>query len=403
MDGGLSREVGILILEGLPSRRVYWGRDPDNAGAREAEVLQFVSLAASNEDAMGDQQLPVGIVGASGYGGVQLVRLLQDHPALCIAYLGGDSSAGKSYADLYPHLKGAIAGLTIEPIDVAQIAERCRAVFLALPNGLAYELAPQLLKLNCDVLDLSADYRFFNLETYQTWYGGDRLDTAVASQAVYGLPELYRQRLSGAHLVGCPGCYPTASLLALAPLLRQGLVKRDSLVIDAKSGTSGGGRQAKVNLLLAEADASVGAYGVARHRHTPEIEQICSDLAGQEILVQFTPHLMPMVRGIFATVYATLRDPNLSRDDLTTIYRVFYRQSPWVEVLEPGIYPQTKWAAGTNRCYLSLEVDVRTGRVIVLSVIDNLIKGQAGQAIQCLNLMQGWDETLGLPKLCFYP
>jgi N-acetyl-gamma-glutamyl-phosphate reductase len=352
---------------------------------------------------MGDQRLPVGIIGASGYGGVQLVRLLQDHPNVEIAYLGGDSSAGKSYDDLYPHFKGAIAPLTIEPIEVDRIAERCRAVFLALPNGLAYDLAPKLLSQGCAVLDLSADYRFSKLETYQTWYGGDRADATVASQAVYGLPELYRQRLTGARLVGCPGCYPTASLLALAPLLRQGLVQADSIVIDAKSGTSGGGRQAKVNLLLAEADASVGAYGVARHRHTPEIEQICSDLAGQEVLVQFTPHLMPMVRGILSTVYAALRDPNLTRDDLTTIYRAFYRQSPWVEILDPGIYPQTKWACGTNRCYIATEVDVRTGRVILMSAIDNLIKGQAGQAIQCLNLMQGWDETLGLPQLCFYP
>jgi len=350
---------------------------------------------------MGDRgRVAVGIVGASGYGGVQLVRLLLDHPGVEIAYLGGESSAGKDFTDLYPHL-----GLQqpIEPIDLKAIAQRCQVVFLALPNGLACQYAPPLLAQGCRVLDLSADYRFFDLATYVNWYGGDRTDTVLAASAVYGLPELYRDRIAGAKLVGCPGCYTTSSLLALAPLLKQGLVELESIIIDAKSGTSGGGRQGKLHLLLAEADSSIGAYGVAHHRHTPEIEQICSDLAGHEITVQFTPHLVPMVRGILATVYGTLRDPGLVREDLNTIYTAFYRQAPWIRILPANVYPQTKWAAGTNLCYLAVEVDVRTNRVIVLSAIDNLIKGQAGQAIQCLNLMMDWEESLGLPRLSFYP
>ena len=352
---------------------------------------------------MGDSgRVTVGIVGASGYGGVQLIRLLADHPEVELVYLGGHSSAGKSFSDLYPHLEHRVS-LQIEPIDVDTIASRCQVVFLALPNGLAYQMVPTLLEKGCKVLDLSADYRFNDLATYQAWYGEQRSDRAVAESAVYGLPELYRDRISEAQLVGCPGCYPTASLLALAPLLKQGLILPETAIIDAKSGTSGGGRKTKVNLLLAEADNSLGAYGVARHRHTPEIEQICSDLSGHEVRIQFTPHLIPMVRGILSTVYATLRDPGLVRDDLITIYAAFYRASPWVTVLPNGVYPQTKWACGTNLCYLGLEVDLRTDRVIVLSAIDNLIKGQAGQAIQCLNLMMGWDETLGLPQLSFYP
>jgi len=220
---------------------------------------------------------------------------------------------------------------------------------------------------------------------------------------VYGLPELFHDQLAGARLVGCPGCYPTASLLAIAPLLKQGLAQSDSLIVDAKSGTSGGGRQAKEHLLLAEADNSLAAYGVAKHRHTPEIEQICSRLAGREVLVQFTPHLVPMVRGILATVYANLRDPGLVREDLHTIYSAFYRRSPWVTILPTGVYPQTKWAWGTNRCYIGIEVDARTGRVIVMSAIDNLMKGQAGQAVQCFNLMHGLDEQVGLPKQSFCP
>ncbi|MEI2581446.1 N-acetyl-gamma-glutamyl-phosphate reductase [Scytonema sp. PRP1] len=348
------------------------------------------------------RRVPVGIVGASGYGGVQLVRLLMDHPEVELVYLGGESSAGKPLADLYPHL-AHIINQQIEPVDPETIAGRCEVVFLSLPNGLACKMAPQLLEKGCKVLDLSADYRFSDLTTYTSWYGVQRTDLATAAQSVYGLPELYRDRIAEAQLIGCPGCYPTASLLALSPLLKQGLIVPETAIVDAKSGTSGGGRQAKVNMLLAEADNSLGAYNVARHRHTPEIEQICSDLAGHEVTIQFTPHLIPMVRGILATVYATLRDPGLVRDDLITIYRAFYRNSPWVTVCDPGVYPQTKWAGGSNLCYIGIEVDPRTGRAIVMSVIDNLIKGQAGQAIQCLNIMMGWDETLGLPKLGFYP
>jgi N-acetyl-gamma-glutamyl-phosphate reductase len=352
---------------------------------------------------MGEQnRLQVGIVGASGYGGVQLVRLLQDHPQVEITYLGGDSSAGKKFADLYPHLAHAV-NLTIEPIEIDLIAARCQVVFLALPNGLACDLAPKLVAKGCRVLDLSADYRFSDLDIYTQWYKIPRTDRETAAMAVYGLPELYRSKLRNAKIVGCPGCYPTASLLAISPLLKQGLIDADTAIIDAKSGTSGGGRQAKTHLLLAEADNSISAYSVAGHRHTPEIEQVCGDLASHEVKVQFTPHLMPMVRGILATVYANIRDPGLVTEDLITIYQAFYRSSPFVKILAGGVYPQTKWAAGTNLCYIGVEVDARTGRVIVMSAIDNLIKGQAGQAIQCLNLMMGWEEHIGLPQLSFYP
>ncbi|MGF1461173.1 MAG: N-acetyl-gamma-glutamyl-phosphate reductase [Leptolyngbyaceae cyanobacterium] len=346
------------------------------------------------------EQIRVGIVGASGYGGVQLVRLLSEHPHAEITYLGGNSSAGKAYSDLYPHLA---VTLSVETVNVDVIANRCDAIFLSLPNGIACSLAPQLLERGCKVLDLSADYRFADLSQYRAWYGGDRADAGTNQQAVYGLPELFGEQLSEARLVGCPGCYPTASLLAIAPLLKQGLAQSDSLIVDAKSGTSGGGRQAKEHLLLAEADNSLAAYGVAKHRHTPEIEQICSRLAGREVLVQFTPHLVPMVRGILSTVYANLRDPGLVREDLHTIYSAFYRRSPWITILPSGVYPQTKWAWGTNRCYIGIEVDARTGRVIVLSAIDNLMKGQAGQAVQCFNLMHGLDQQLGLPMQSFYP
>ncbi|WP_392531772.1 N-acetyl-gamma-glutamyl-phosphate reductase [Nostoc sp. C117] len=348
------------------------------------------------------RRVPVGIVGASGYGGVQLVRLLMDHPEVELVYLGGDNSIGKSLGDLYPHLAHA-ANLPIEAVEPEIIARRCEVVFLSLSNGLACQIAPTLLEKGCKILDLSADYRFSNLTTYTNWYGIERSDRSTAATAIYGLPELYRDRISEAQLIGCPGCYPTASLLALSPLLKQGLIVPETAIIDAKSGTSDNGQPAKTNSLFTEADNSIAAYNVGRHRDTPEIEQICSDLAGHELTIQFTPHFIPMVRGILATVYATMRDPGLVRDDLITIFSAFYRNSPWIKVCGSGIYPQTKWANGSNLCYIGLEVDPRTGRVIVMSAIDNLIKGKAGQAIQCLNLMMGWDETLGLPKLGFYP
>jgi len=347
-------------------------------------------------------KVSVGIVGASGYGGVQLVRLLLEHPQVEVTYLGGSQSAGKDFADLYPYLAHRFHH-RIEPIDAETIAQRCQVVFLSLPHGLAHNLAPQLLAKGCQVLDLSADYRFRDLTTYSTTYNVERHDEDTTSAAVYGLPELYQERIAAASLIGCPGCYPTASLLAIAPALKQGLILPESIIIDAKSGTSGGGRQTKVNLLLAEADNALTPYSVAGHRHTPEIEEICSSLAGVEIRVQFTPHLVPMVRGMLATVYATLRDPGLVRDDLLTIYNAFYRSSQFVKILPNGVYPQTKWTSGTNLCYIGIEVDPRTERVIIMSAIDNLMKGQAAQAVQCMNLMLGWEETLGLPQLAFYP
>ncbi|WP_017653560.1 N-acetyl-gamma-glutamyl-phosphate reductase [Fortiea contorta] len=347
------------------------------------------------------RRVPVGIIGASDYGGVQLVRLLMDHPEVEVVYLGGEHSAGKLFVDIYAHLSHAV-NLPIEAIEPETIAHRCEVVFLSLPNGEACKIAPKLLEKGCQVLDLSADYRFRDLATYTTWYGTPRSDRTVAAKAIYGLPELYRDRIAETQLVGCPGCYPTASLLALLPLLKQGLIVPETAIIDAKSGPSCGKRQGKVNSLLAEVDNSLAAYGVARHRHTPEIEQICSQIAGHEVTVQFTPHIVPAVHGVLATVYATLRDPGLVGDDLITIYTAFYRNSPWVKVCDNGIYPQTKWASGSNICYIGVEVDPRTGRVIVISVIDNLIKGRGGQAIQCMNIMMGWDETLGLPKLGFY-
>ena len=356
---------------------------------------------------MGDPaQLSVGIVGMSGYKGLQLARLLLYHPNVELTYVGDRDYEGKRLVDVYPDLD-THTKLKIEPVDIDVIAETCRLVFLAQPHGLAWPMVPTLLELGCKVIDLSADYRFSQLDRYMAWYGESlsdtRTDIATIQQAVYGLPELYRDRLSTTDLVGCPGCYPTASLLAIAPLFRHGLVVSESTIVDAKCGLSEGGPAPKKRLLFAEASHSIEPYAVSRHRATPEIEQVCSDLAGHEIAIQFTPHRVPTVRGVLATVYATLRDPGLVRDDLITIYQVFYRASPWVKVLSNGIYPQTKLTTGTNFCHIGIETDQRSGRVIVMVALDNLLKGQAGQAIQCMNIMMDWDEMAGLPTLGLYP
>ena len=349
----------------------------------------------------------IAVIGASGYGGLQTLRLLQDHPHFDVSFLGGERSAGKRWSELTPFLPLG-EDLVVQGPDPDAIADAADAAVLSLPNGLASQLAPELLQRGVRVVDLSADYRFPSLSQWSATYRQEaaaqqRQDDALCQQAVYGLVEWAGDALAEAKLVGAPGCFPTASLLALMPLLQQGLIEGEGIVIDAKTGTSGGGRAAKEHLLLAEAAESVSPYGVVGHRHTAEIELLASRAAGRPIQLQFTPHLMPMVRGLLATVYGRLRDPGLTAEDLTTVYQVTYRDHPCVEILPVGTYPATKWVRQTNRAVLSVAVDQRTRQVIVMSAIDNLLKGQAGQAVQCLNVMAGLPQQTGLPLLPFYP
>lgn len=363
---------------------------------------------------MGDsERIVVGIIGISDYAGVQLIQILTHHPQVELAYVGDidaglqeHSSVGKRVSDVCPGWKGDTS-LRVEPVDTDKIGRVCQIVFTALPHGKAWGIVPKLLSQGCKVIDLSADYRFSSIDLYQAWYGREqeaqRADRSILQQAVYGLPELYRDRLSTAQLVGCPGCYPTASLLAIAPLFKHGLVDTESAIIDAKCGLSEGGLKTKKRLLFTESDASVSPYAVSRHRATPEIEQVCSDLAGHEVSVMFTPHRVPLSRGLLITLYATLRDPGLVRDDLLTIYQVFYRTSDWVEVLPNAVYPQTKRTLGTNYCHIGIETNQRSGRVVVMATIDNLMKGQASQAVQCMNIMMDWEESLGLSRVALYP
>ena len=349
----------------------------------------------------------VAVIGASGYGGLQTLRLLQGHPNLEVSFLGGERSSGKRWSELTPFLP-LPGDPVVQSPDVEAIAAAAELAVLSLPNGLASQLVPGLLQRGVKVVDLSADYRYSALEQWKEVYASEacqtpRSDADLCAEAVYGLVEWEEERLRNARLVAAPGCFPTASLLALTPFLKQGLIEPDGIVIDAKTGTSGGGRAAKEHLLLAEASEGVAPYGVVGHRHTSEIEQLCSRAAGQPIQLQFTPHLMPMVRGLLATVYGRLRDPGLTAEDCTTLLQAAYRHAPCVQVLPVGTYPSTKWVRNTNRCLLSVQADARTGQLIVMSVIDNMIKGQAGQGVQCLNLLAGLPAETGLPLLPFYP
>jgi N-acetyl-gamma-glutamyl-phosphate reductase len=349
----------------------------------------------------------VAVIGASGYGGLQTLRLLQDHPHFRVTYLGGERSRGRRWNEMVPFLP-LCEDLIVQPPDPEAIADSADFAVLSLPNGLAAGLVPELLQKGVRVVDLSADYRYRSLDQWCEVYASEagklsRRDQELCREAVYGLVEWERDSIRKARIVAAPGCFPTASLLALLPFLKQGLVEPTGIVIDAKTGTSGGGRAAKEHLLLAEASEAVAPYGVVGHRHTSEIEQQATRVAGHPIRLQFTPHLIPMVRGLLATVYGRLRDPGLTAEDCTTLLRAAYRPGESVSVLPVGTYPSTKWVRQTNRCLLSVQVDQRTGQLIVMSSIDNLIKGQAGQGVQCLNLMADLDSLCGLPLLPFYP
>jgi N-acetyl-gamma-glutamyl-phosphate reductase len=349
----------------------------------------------------------VAVIGATGYGGLQTLRLLQGHPGLTVSYLGGERSSGKRWSELVPFLP-LPGDPVVQSPEVDAIANAADMAVLSLPNGLASGLVPGLLERGVKVVDLSADYRYSSLEQWQEVYATEarqcpRSDAELCQEAVYGLVEWEQERIREARLVAAPGCFPTASLLALTPFLKQGLIETGGIVVDAKTGTSGGGRAAKEHLLLAEASEGVAPYGVVGHRHTSEIEQLCSRAAGQAVQLQFTPHLIPMVRGLLATVYGRLRDPGLTAEDCTTLLQAAYRHAPCVDVLPVGTYPSTKWVRQTNRALLSVQVDQRTGQLIVMSAIDNMIKGQAGQGVQCLNLMAGLPADTGLPLLPFYP
>lgn len=340
-------------------------------------------------------KVKVAVIGATGYTGGELVRLLLQHPnAELVALLRLSSEEALPLHKAHPHLRG-LTNLDCVPYEESRL-EGVEAVFLAVPNGVAMELVPRLLERGLKVIDLSADFRFRDAETYERWYRKPHTAQGLLSEAVYGIPEFRREQIRSARLVANPGCYPISALIALAPLLRRKIILLDSIVIDSKSGVSGAGRsRLEAGYLFTELDDDFRAYGVAGHRHTPEMEQEFSSLSGEPVRITFTPHLVPMVRGIFTTAYATLIAP-MNSADVHALYASDYAGEPFVRVLDAEELPRVKAVVGSNFCDVAVFVDKRTQRVIALSVLDNLVKGASGNAVQCFNLMFGLDERTGL-------
>jgi N-acetyl-gamma-glutamyl-phosphate reductase len=343
--------------------------------------------------------LQTGVIGASGYTGGELVRLLAHHPRVRIRALTADRNAGQPLGSVFPHL----AGLDLPAMTRLEDAELdgLDAVFCCLPHGTTQEVVARLPHA-LRVIDLSADFRLSDLAAYAEWYGHAHRAPALQAEAVYGLTELARPQIAPARLVANPGCYPTAAQLPLVPLLEQGLIAADDIVIDAKSGVSGAGRQAKEANLFPEVSEGIHAYGVASHRHAPEIEQGLSKAAGRAVVVTFTPHLVPMNRGILSTTYVRLAD-GASAADLREALAVRYADEPFVRVLPADAVPATRHVRGSNLCLIGVFADRVPGRAIVLSVIDNLVKGASGQAVQNMNVMFGIGETTGLEQEPLFP
>lgn len=341
--------------------------------------------------------IKAGIIGATGYAGQQLASLLVNHPEAEIKFVSSNSYAGQLFSDIYPQFYKILDMPLLSTEEAKAAMSDVDVVFTALPNGLVFELAQLALEKGIKIIDFSADFRLDDPDVYEEWYKTEHTAKDLISKQVYGLAELWRDKIKGADLIANPGCYTTASILAISALLREdGLVDTEHIIIDAKSGITGSGRKKDLSLLYAEAGESVKAYGIAHHRHTPEIEQELSKVAGKEIQVQFTPHLMPMKRGILATIYVDLKK-DVTEDDLYAVYEKYYGDENFIRIRR-GMC-ETRFVVGTNFCDISVRVDRRTHRAIITSCIDNMVKGAAGQAVQNMNVAFGLEETAGLKTM----
>ncbi len=341
--------------------------------------------------------IKVGIIGGTGYTGVELLRLLAAHPNVVVNVITSRSEAGRAVADYFPNLRDTYT-LNFQAPEL-DVFEGCDVVFSATPNGIAMEHAPQLLKAGTLLIDLAADFRLKDAATWQKWYQMEHACPELLEQAVYGLPELFHDELQGSRLIANPGCYPTATILGLAPLLASPLINPSSIIVDAKSGVSGAGRGANVATLFSEVSDSFKAYGASGHRHHPEITQVLQSVnacSRKPVELTFIPHLVPMLRGIHATIYADQTDLTLSLEAVHATIEQFYASKPFVDVLPLGQHPETRNVKGSNYCRIAVHRATGSNKLVILSVIDNLVKGAAGQAIQNMNVALGFAETTGL-------
>jgi N-acetyl-gamma-glutamyl-phosphate reductase len=348
--------------------------------------------------------LRVAVAGASGYMGAELLRLLSVHPKVQLTAVTSERLAGERLDHVFPHLRG-LSGLTMSELDPSRLADQADVVFLALPHMESQRAVPVLRRQGRKLIDLSADYRLRDATLYGAWYKADHIDAAGLAEAVYGMPELHRKAIASAALVANPGCYPMGAVLATAPLIKSGLGRSEGIVVDGKSGVTGAGaqgRKVEPMYLYTEANENVQAYGIGTHRHTPEIEQELSALAGQPVVVGFTPHLVPMNRGLFTTASVPLTK-SAGSGDLLELYREFYAGEPFVRVVPEGERPTTRAVVGSNFCDVTVVSDPRTGRAVCVSALDNLGKGGSANGIQNLNIMMGWDERTGLDAPPVYP
>lgn len=343
----------------------------------------------------------ISILGATGYTGVELVRMLAAHPGVEIIGLGSQNYIAQPFSKVYPHFSGVV-DMECRAVDDPGLISEADVVFLALPHGHSAVLAEKCVRAGKKVIDLGADFRLKNPAVYQAWYKTVGPGEEILKQAVYGLPEIKRQAIKETCVVANPGCYPTTIILGLAPLLKEKLIDTKYIIADSKSGVSGAGRSLNLTSLFTEVNEDFKAYGLPHHRHTPEIEQELTGLAEEDIAITFTPHLLPMTRGMLSTIYCVPKKP-LSSEEIRDLYREFYSGEPFVRVLSNGEYPHTKWVCGTNYCDLGILCDERTGRITILSAIDNLVKGASGQAIQNMNILLGLPEITGLPRLAIFP
>lgn len=343
----------------------------------------------------------VGIVGGTGYTGVELLRLLVNHPQAQLEVITSRGEAGTPVADLFPSLRGRTSLVFSEP-DVAALAA-CDVVFFATPHNVAMRMMPELMKAGVRVVDLSADFRLKDHVLWSEWYGEPHACPELLADAVYGLPEVNREAMRRAQLIACAGCYPTSIQLGFLPLLEKGWVQRDSLIANSASGASGGGKAAKLPMLLSEAGESFKAYGASGHRHLPEIEQGLSVIAGHEVRATFVPHLVPMIRGIHSTLYAQLTADAPSLEEIQAAFEARYADEPFVDVMPLGSHPETRSVKGANVCRIALHQPRGENTLVVLAVIDNLVKGASGQAVQAMNIMLGLDEEAGLAVVPLMP